>query len=69
MVFNSYPELPSGDTNKATYVVQFFNLVIINCSIYLDYLSKNRKKTYNIVMIYLLFAFIHIFFLLVSFSI
>tara|TARA_B100000073_G_C23702431_1_gene560919 strand:- start:76 stop:1425 length:1350 start_codon:yes stop_codon:yes gene_type:complete len=55
----SYPELPSGDTNKATYVVQFFNLVIINCSIYLDYLSKNRKKTYNIVMIYLLFAFIH----------
>lgn len=55
----SYPEFPSGDTNKATYIVQLFNLIIIYSSIYLDYLSKNRKKTYNIVMIYLLFAFVH----------
>ena len=44
MVFNFLSGIAFGDTNKATYVVQFFNLVIINCSIYLDYLSKNRKK-------------------------
>ena len=39
----SYPE-PTGDTVKATYIIQVFHLIIFSSSIYLESI-KNKKQT------------------------
>ncbi|OUX18478.1 MAG: hypothetical protein CBE17_01890 [Gammaproteobacteria bacterium TMED257] len=55
----SYPDLPTGDTNKATYMVQIFNLLLIPASIKLVNLRESRNIMYNPIVYYLIFTFFH----------
>lgn len=55
----SYPDLPTGDTNKATYMVQFFNLLLIPASVKLVMLQEERPTFYKPILFYLIFTFIH----------
>lgn len=54
-----YPALPTGDTNKATYMIQLFHLLSILSITYLDKLKKVNLKKYTIAIIILVFIFIH----------
>jgi hypothetical protein len=55
----SYPEIPSGDTIKATYMVQLFNLIIIPASLWLDSIKKHNLKRYSVYVFSLALVFIH----------
>lgn len=55
----SYPALPTGDTNKATYIVQLFNILILLGSIVLVNLKNSNYKMYKYFMAYLFFLLFH----------
>ena len=55
----SYPDLPTGDTNKATYMVQFFNLLLVPASIKLVMLREAKHVLYKPIVFYLIFTFFH----------
>ncbi len=55
----SYPELPTGDTNKASYIIQIFNLMIFLGSIFLYNLKDKNTTLYKSVIFYLIILFIH----------
>ena len=40
-----YPEIPTGDTIKATYILQLFHLLALSSAIYLEKLKEKSKKT------------------------
>ena len=46
----SYPEIPSGDTIKSTYIIQLFHLLSITAAIYLENLKILDRKKYNLLM-------------------
>ena len=54
-----YPALPTGDTNKATYMIQLFHLLSILSINYLDKLKEINLKKYTITLSILIFVFIH----------
>ena len=54
-----YPALPTGDTNKATYMIQLFHLLSILSINYLDKLKEINLKKYKIILSILIFVFIH----------
>jgi len=55
----SYPDLPTGDTNKATYILQIINMLVFLGSIYLNRIKKKNFLFYKFFMIYLFIIFIH----------
>ena len=54
----SYPEV-SGDTIKASYIIQLFHLVVFSASIYFHNLKNKNKKFYNFILLFLFLAYIH----------
>jgi len=54
-----YPEFPTGDTNKATYMIQLFHLMAILSSGYLDKLKLEKTKIYPIIIFTLALVYIH----------
>ena len=48
----SFPE-PSGDTVKATYIIQMFHLIIFSSSLYLESIKNEKPKLYNSVLVIL----------------
>ena len=61
----SHPE-PTGDTIKATYIIQLFHLLGLTSVIYLENLKQRNKKLYNIYIILLLIVFANNFSALMS---
>ena len=61
----SHPE-PTGDTIKATYIIQLFHLLGLTSVIYLENLKQRNKKLYNIYIILLLLVFTNNFSALMS---
>ena len=55
----SYPDLPTGDTNKATYMVQLFNLLLIPASIKLVVLRESKHVLYKPIVFCLILTFFH----------
>jgi hypothetical protein len=55
----SYPEIPSGDTIKATYMVQLFNIIIIPSSLWLSKMKEDNLKRYSKIIVVLVLVFIH----------
>ena len=49
----------TGDVIKATYIVQVFNLMVFSSSVYLEKLKFTNIKIYNIILLILLFVYIH----------
>tara|TARA_X000000368_G_C23051704_1_gene721748 strand:- start:2514 stop:3878 length:1365 start_codon:yes stop_codon:yes gene_type:complete len=54
-----YPELPSGDTIKSSYIIQLFHLVAIISASYLEDLQKKDIKKYSILILMLAFCYFH----------
>ncbi len=54
-----YPEIPTGDTIKATYIIQMFHLIGFIFASYLEDLKNKNLKTYFIILAFLLFAYVH----------
>ena len=54
----SYPE-PSGDTNKATYIIQLFHLLGLLGVVYLEKLKEINKNRYQVITILLYVVFFH----------
>ena len=54
-----YPEKPSGDTIKATYVIQLFHLMVFMCFDYLNELKKKNERMYNMIFILLFLIYLH----------
>lgn len=54
-----YPELPTGDTIKTSYIIQMFHLIGFIFASYLEDLKNKNLKTYFIILAFLLFAFVH----------
>ena len=54
-----YPEVPQSGTIKATYMIQFFHLMTLPLIFYLDFLNKEKIKTYLFVICLLLIVFAH----------
>lgn len=59
LIFTIFFPTPSGDTIKATYIVQAFHLMVFLASIYLNKLNKRNKKAYMTILIILIATFIH----------
>ncbi len=55
----NYPELPTGDTNKAVYMVQLFNLLLVSSSIFLVYLREKKVVIYKLLVYYFIIIYIH----------
>ena len=55
----SYPEIPSGDTIKATYMIQIFNLLAISSTIFLEQLKNKDIKKYFYLITLLIIVFFH----------
>tara|TARA_B100001109_G_C18863761_1_gene475585 strand:- start:1344 stop:2693 length:1350 start_codon:yes stop_codon:yes gene_type:complete len=55
----SYPDFPTGDTNKATYILQIINMIVFLGSIYLKEIKEKNILFYRLFMIYLFTIFIH----------
>jgi len=55
----SYPALPSGDTIKATYIVQVFNLIIFLYAFWLDQYKKINYRKYLLILGIFIFVFFH----------
>jgi len=55
----SYPELPTGDTIKATYMVQFFNLLLIPATIKLVNFRESKHVIYKPLIFYFTFILLH----------
>ena len=54
-----YPELPSGDTIKATYMLQIFFLLAFLSAIYTDQIKHRNIKLYILLNVILLLVFSH----------
>ena len=54
-----YPELPTGDTIKSSYIIQLFHLIAIVSASYLEDLQKTNLKRYSIVIFLLTFCYFH----------
>jgi hypothetical protein len=54
----SFPE-GNGDTIKASYIIQLFNLLVLLASIYFYKLKNINKRIYNITLTLLIFIYIH----------
>ncbi|MDA9732544.1 hypothetical protein N9U41_01775 [Acidimicrobiaceae bacterium] len=52
-----YPALPTGDTNKATYMIQLFHMISLLSVAYLDKYNKSAK--YPFVIFLLIAVYIH----------
>ena len=61
----SHPE-PSGDTIKATYIIQFFHLLGLTSVIYLENLKERSKNLYKIYIVLLIIVFANNFSALMS---
>jgi len=55
----SYPEFPTGDTIKATYIIQMFNILVLLGSFKLDEIKKKNKKLYTSLIILFLIVYVH----------
>jgi len=55
----TYPELPTGDTIKSSYIIQLFHLIAIVSASYLEDLQKTNLKRYSIVIFLLTFCYFH----------
>ena len=55
----SYPMLPTGDGNKAVYIVQMFNLMALSGALVLNKLKVTNYSLYRIFLIYFIIAYIH----------
>ena len=55
----TYPELPTGDTIKSSYIIQLFHLIAIISASYLEDLQKTNLKTYSIVIFLLTSCYFH----------
>ncbi len=54
-----YPELPTGDTIKATYMIQMFHLIGLVLASYLEDLKSRDYKSYFSLVLVLIFIYIH----------
>ena len=54
-----YPEIPSGDTIKATYIIQMFHLIGFIFASYLEDLKNKNLKSYILILAILFFVYIH----------
>ena len=54
-----YPEIPTGDTIKSTYILQLFHLIAFSAAIYLDDLREKNFKLYYSLVFLLLGVFTH----------
>lgn len=55
----SYPDLPTGDTNKASYILQVANLLVFVSSIVLKNIYEKNRKTYFMLTMYLTILLLH----------
>ena len=55
----SYPEFPTGDTIKATYIIQMFNIFVLLGAFKLDEIKKNNHKLYTSLIILFLIVYVH----------
>ena len=55
----SYPEIPSGDTIKSTYIIQMFHLLAFSAAIYLEEIKESNLKKYNIIVLVLFIVYFH----------
>ena len=55
----TYPELPTGDTIKSSYIIQLFHLIAIVSASYLEDLQKTNLKRYSAVILLLTFCYFH----------
>jgi len=55
----SYPEIPSGDTIKSTYIIQMFHLLAFSAAIYLEKIKESNLKKYNIIVLVLFIVYFH----------
>ena len=54
-----YPEIPTGDTIKATYMLHVFHLIIFYSALNLENIKKENIKIYNFFIFIFIFTFIH----------
>ena len=55
----SYPEIPSGDTIKSSYIIQMFHLLSLTAAIYLENLKLINPRKYNILLLLLAIVYFH----------
>ena len=54
-----FPEIPSGDTIKSSYIIQLFHLMAVLSSLYIEQIRKRSEKIYKILLMFLLLVFTH----------
>jgi hypothetical protein len=54
-----YPELPTGDTIKSTYMLQLFHLILFITAVKIDDYKYKNFKLYNLVILFFLIAYVH----------
>lgn len=54
-----YPELPTGDTIKSTYMLQLFHLILFVVAIKIDDYKFKNLKLYNLIILFFLISYIH----------
>ncbi len=62
----SYPVIPSGDTNKATYIIHLFHLLGILAVLNLDKIRESNPKHFIFIIVGLITVFFHNFSALMS---
>ena len=55
----TYPDFPTGDTNKGSYIIQVINLSVLLSAVVVKKLKKNYNRSYNYFIIYLIILFVH----------
>ena len=55
----SYPVLPTGDTNKATYIIHLFHLLGILGIVNLDKIREKNQRYFLYIIGMLIFVFFH----------
>ena len=54
-----YPEIPSGDTIKSSYIIQMFHLMAFTSSLYLEKIKEKNKTFFTFIIFCLLVVFTH----------
>ncbi len=54
-----YPEIPSGDTIKSSYIIQMFHLIAFISSLYLKKIKEKSKTSFTFIIFCLLAVFTH----------
>tara|TARA_A100001015_G_scaffold314822_1_gene425194 strand:- start:2243 stop:3157 length:915 start_codon:yes stop_codon:yes gene_type:complete len=54
-----YPEIPSGDTIKSSYIIQMFHLIAFISSLYLEKIKEKSKTSFTFIIFCLLAVFTH----------